>query len=316
MLLLGSSESDKHLVWKTLKTRQLAELTDEERMACKKTIRFNTLQGMRNLVLACDDLGIMFEDRNDSTADLFKFKHFVEQNASNNFSSAAQKVKRLWSDSGIQQAYDRCPEFELNHLRYFFDNIDRIGLDDFVVEDTDYLNTNETTGVLQLDFGISNRTYRVVDGSRQLGARHKWVHHFQNCTAIIFCAALDEYDVSLPEDPCVNRMWESLKLFDEIANITWFDKTSIILLLTKKDAFEEKVARRGVSHLQQCFPEFTGQSIEDAHNFIRDKFLSKSRTGSNIYANIVNASNPNVVNFVDNSVGNTLLNKSFDDAGY
>jgi hypothetical protein len=60
----------------------------------------------------------------------------------------------------------------------------------------------------------------------------------------------------LAEDEEMNRMIESMKLFDSICNSKWFVETSIILFLNKKDLFEEKIKR---SPLTICFPEYTGE---------------------------------------------------------
>lgn len=59
----------------------------------------------------------------------------------------------------------------------------------------------------------------------------------------------------LAEDEEMNRMIESMKLFDSICNSKWFVETSIILFLNKKDLFEEKITK---SPLTICFPEYTG----------------------------------------------------------
>ena len=63
------------------------------------------------------------------------------------------------------------------------------------------------------------------------------------------------YDLVLAEDEEMNRMIESMKLFDSICNSKWFVETSIILFLNKKDLFEDKIQR---SPLTICFPEYTG----------------------------------------------------------
>ena len=52
-----------------------------------------------------------------------------------------------------------------------------------------------------------------------------------------------------------NRMMESMKLFDSICNNRWFEDTSIILFLNKKDLFAEKIVK---SPLTIAFPEYTG----------------------------------------------------------
>ena len=53
-----------------------------------------------------------------------------------------------------------------------------------------------------------------------------------------------------------NRMMESMKLFDSICNNRWFEDTSIILFLNKKDLFAEKIVK---SPLTIAFPEYTGK---------------------------------------------------------
>uniref|UniRef100_A0A915P4U7 Guanine nucleotide-binding protein subunit beta-like protein n=1 Tax=Meloidogyne floridensis TaxID=298350 RepID=A0A915P4U7_9BILA len=48
---------------------------------------------------------------------------------------------------------------------------------------------------------------------------YQWIHCFvDNVNSIIFISSLSEYDQTLREDNCTNRMLESLKLFDSICN--------------------------------------------------------------------------------------------------
>ncbi|KAG7244678.1 hypothetical protein INR49_029697, partial [Caranx melampygus] len=106
----------------------------------------------------------------------------------------------------------------------------------------------EEQGVLPDDLAI------MFDVGGQRSERKKWIHCFEGVTAIIFCVALSAYDLVLAEDEEMNRMHESMKLFDSICNNKWFTETSIILFLNKKDLFEEKITR---SPLTICFPEYT-----------------------------------------------------------
>lgn len=52
-----------------------------------------------------------------------------------------------------------------------------------------------------------------------------------------------------------NRMDESKALFKTIITYPWFQNSSIILFLNKKDLLEEKIM---VSHLVDYFPDFEG----------------------------------------------------------
>ena len=51
-------------------------------------------------------------------------------------------------------------------------------------------------------------------------------------------------------------MIESLRLFETIVSYPWFETSSIILFLNKKDLLEEKIMH---SHLADYFPEYTGE---------------------------------------------------------
>lgn len=100
----------------------------------------------------------------------------------------------------------------------------------------------------------------MFDVGGQRSERKKWIHCFEGVTAIIFCVAMSGYDLVLAEDEEMNRMMESMKLFDSICNNKWFVETSIILFLNKKDLFEDKIRH---SPLTICFPEYKGMIYEN-----------------------------------------------------
>ena len=52
-----------------------------------------------------------------------------------------------------------------------------------------------------------------------------------------------------------NRMEESKALFHTIVICEWFQKSSVILFLNKKDILEEKIH---YSHIVDYFPEYDG----------------------------------------------------------
>lgn len=73
------------------------------------------------------------------------------------------------------------------------------------------------------------------------------------------------YDLVLAEDEEMNRMIESMKLFDSICNNKWFVETSIILFLNKKDLFQDKISK---SPLTICFPEYQGKAASVPLGFL------------------------------------------------
>ena len=100
---------------------------------------------------------------------------------------------------------------------------------------------------------------------------HLRSYSFENVTAVLFVAAISEYDQVLYEDENTNRMVEALNLFEEICNSRWFRETSMILFLNKvcsdsaslaikcflrlqRDLFGEKIKK---VPLDRFFPDYT-----------------------------------------------------------
>jgi len=86
----------------------------------------------------------------------------------------------------------------------------------------------------------------MYDVGGQRNERKKWIHCFDLVTAVIFVAAISEYDQVLYEDSSMGRMDEAVLLFDEICNSKYFAETAMILYLNKSDLFREKLTRSPV----------------------------------------------------------------------
>ncbi len=98
---------------------------------------------------------------------------------------------------------------------------------------------------------------------------------FENVTAVLFVAAISEYDQVLYEDENTNRIVEALNLFEEICNSRWFRETSMILFLNKRDLFQEKCKKVSLS---VSFPDYQGDdSYEAGVEFLQEQFETKNR---------------------------------------
>lgn len=92
----------------------------------------------------------------------------------------------------------------------YFDSIDRIGDMNYVPTDQDVLRSRvKTTGITETTFVIGDLTYRMFDVGGQRSERKKWIHCFENVTAIIFLVAISEYDQVLIEDETVVSAWHT-----------------------------------------------------------------------------------------------------------
>ena len=123
-----------------------------------------------------------------------------------------QAIKTLWADAGVQAAFQRSREYQLNDsAKYYFDSIDTIASPTYVPSDADVLRSRvKTTGITETTFIIGDLTYRMFDVGGQRSERKKWIHCFENVTSIIFCVALSEYDQVLLEESSQVRLIASL----------------------------------------------------------------------------------------------------------
>ncbi|XP_069757288.1 guanine nucleotide binding protein (G protein), alpha activating activity polypeptide O, a isoform X4 [Narcine bancroftii] len=256
LLLLGAGESGKSTIVKQMKIIHEDGFSGDDVKQYKPVVYSNTIQSLAAIVRAMDTLGIEYGDK-DRKADAKMVCDVVSRMEDTEpFSpELLAAMMRLWADSGMVECFSRSREYQLNDsAQYYLDSLDRIGGSDYQPTEQDILRTRvKTTGIVETHFTFKNLHFRLFDVGGQRSERKKWIHCFEDVTAIIFCVALSGYDQVLHEDETTNRMHESLKLFDSICNNKWFTDTSIILFLNKKDIFEAKIKK---SPLTICFPEY------------------------------------------------------------
>ena len=191
-------------------------------------------------------------------------------------------IRNTWQIRGLLSIPDSCA--------YFFDNIDRICAHDGYIPSTEdiLLVRKRTTGIIEEHFSIKGTKFHIFDVGGQRNERKKWIHCFENVTAVIFVGSLSSYNEVLLEDENVIVMQEELNLFDQISNSRWFTDTAFILFLNKRDLFEEKYKINKIP-LNKCFPQFTGQPdyVEQAMEFIKKKYLARNKNpNKQIYTHV------------------------------
>ncbi|KAH9653072.1 Guanine nucleotide-binding protein alpha-1 subunit [Citrus sinensis] len=176
----------------------------------------------------------------------------------------AEDIETLWADPAIQETYAHGNELQLpDCANYFMENLQRLSDANYVPTKDDVLYARvRTTGVVEIQFSPvgehkkSGEVYRLFDVGGQRNERRKWIHLFEGVSAVIFCAAISEYDQTLFEDEQKNRMMETKELFD------W---------VLKQPCFE--VPLNVCEWFKDYQPVSTGkQEIENAYEFVKKKF--------------------------------------------
>jgi GTPase SAR1 family protein len=344
LLLLGAGESGKSTLFKQMITIYGKGFPESERKTFVNIIYNNIITSMKTLVQQINVMKLEMDGAHilNSTclsllnfilhllihpplqllfADAIQKSCVVIENAPLSSDTTISKdlsahVKLLWSSDPIQRAYERRASFQLaDSASYFFDRLDVISNPLYIPSEQDVLRSRtRTTGIVENDFVISDNHFKMYDVGGQRNERKKWIHCFENVTAVLFVAAISEYDQVLFEDEETNRVVEALALFDDICNSKWFRNTSMILFLNKRDLFEEKLTK---VPLQSIFYDYDGDnSFLSASNWIKEQFQARNMNASkSVYSHVTCATDTTNVSMVFNAVKDIIIRKSLNEAG-
>jgi GTPase SAR1 family protein len=229
-----------------------------------------------------------------------------------------QCIKRVWADKGIQETFTQRSKFQLSDSSSFFlDKIEAVAEENYIPTEMDVLRARvPTTGIVEHEFQIGKSVFKMFDVGGQRSERKKWIHCFENVTAVLFVAAINEYDQTLFEDNVTNRMMEALKLFDDVCNSPFLSKVAFILFLNKKDLFSEKVKTVPIS---KFFPDFDAKldfSYSDGAAFFKDKFLALNTVkGRAIYHHVTCGTDTNNIRAVFKAVRDIVIRKGLAESG-
>jgi len=104
----------------------------------------------------------------------------------------------LATDAGLQKAYHYASAIGLLDSASYFLNVAQLQRtfdSDYIPNDQDILRSRvSTTGIIEKSFQYEGVKFQMVDVGGQRGERRKWIHCFDSVKAILWIAALSEYD--------------------------------------------------------------------------------------------------------------------------
>lgn len=325
LLLLGTGESGKSTIFKQMQILYEHGFTDHDKNTYRHVIRRNVLESMQTLIDGVERFGLTYGS--PQAYESAKWLEGIDPLAAEFWDpKICQHVKVLWKDKAILAAFAQRSKLQLpDSSQYFFTNVDRVSEHDFTPSDEDILRARlRTSGIVERDFEIHGAVFKFLDVGGQRNERRKWMHCFEAVTAVIFVAAISEYDQVLYEDEKQNRLHEALKVFESICNSKYFETTAMILFLNKTDLFHTKFVEQKVD-LRVCFPDYMplgGDPEEDAKAYIKEQFLSMRAENSakdihvkDIFCHFTCATDTDQVEKVFEDCRNVILKKNLDKLG-
>lgn len=285
-------------------------------------IHSNIMTLIRTLILEAPNLGTYESIEDQGALTLF---NNLDDNAFKDRAFSTETgvaLKTLWNDPGVQKTWDQRANIHhiVETIKQLADDIDRIGAEDYCPTEQDILLSRvRTTGIITEEYDIDGTIFEMYDVGGQRNERKKWIHCFENVTAVIFVAALSEYNQKLLEDAACNRMIEALDLFQEIASSPFFLKSSLLLFLNKKDLFESKIAKVPINDTEM-FADYKGGADYDAGvayfvKQFKDRFAAHGGDRE-LYHHCTCATDTQNVKVVFNICKNIILQNALKESGF
>ena len=320
VLLLGAGESGKSTILKQIKIIHQNGFTESEKLVYKPFVFQNICESVQCIVNALKQYNLVPELVNVTSDDLeFIANYEVPFEADNTEPlnpRVADIIEQLTTDPTVTEMFKN-PNYDfyiLDSANYFFENLERIRQADYLPNVTDILRTRkQTSGIFDTKFRMEDLDIHLYDVGGQRSERKKWIHCFDNVTAIIFCVALSEYDQTLLESPTKNRLEESLNLFESVVNSMWFRRTAVILCLNKIDVFIEKLPN---SPMEKYFPDYVGgANVNKAVKYILWRFKQLNRANLNLVPYVAQATDTSNIKLAFAIVRETILHNNLLDSG-
>eukprot|EP01084_Bolivina_argentea_P155124 270358_1 len=216
LLLLGPGNSGKSTFFKQLLRIHGGGLSDLKKQYfgqsdMKRAIYDNILDQIRAVIVQCRS----FEYKlNESEEESISYIQNLPSDCEIN-SEIASKIQMIWDSEYIKLSYENRTNLSIvDSSSYFFDALSRISKQDYEPTEEDILLVRTpTTGIISATFEINANTFHIYDAGGQKCERSKWIHCFDNVTAVIFVASLSCFDQGLYETAYVNAMHETLNLW-------------------------------------------------------------------------------------------------------
>jgi len=202
LLILGAGGSGKTTLRKQFQRLYANGFKDpSSRMELAGVIRFNLLEGARAIITASFDDSISGGGLSnpDSLAAAALLNNLPE-GCTTIDDAAAAAIKALWRDMVFQKTISNSSKFQLQECVIPFmqgcQDYPKWGGPSWIPSIDDCVRSRiRSSGIIEVEFEYEGTKFRVYDAGGQRAERRKWIHAFENVTALIFVASLTEYDV-------------------------------------------------------------------------------------------------------------------------
>ncbi|KAF8878755.1 guanine nucleotide binding protein, alpha subunit [Infundibulicybe gibba] len=184
-----------------------------------------------------------------------------------------EDVMALWADDAVRAALKARKMKLEDSASFFLGELERIATRNYKPSDSDILRAKfpgRAPAIQEHKIQIENQTRLVHDSKEWIfygvegmqTKRHVWERYLDGVNAIIFFASISCFDEHLPEDPCVNKLENSMTLWHAVCSSQLLSQTCIILFLSKRDLLERKL--KAGARIRDYLPSYGDRPNEAA----------------------------------------------------
>ncbi|KAI9493788.1 putative guanine nucleotide-binding protein alpha-2 subunit [Zychaea mexicana] len=310
ILLLGAGESGKSTVSRQMRLIHTCGFDADEKESFRTTVFSNVIEAMQVLIDALEKFNVGLENES-LTAHISLIQSAIPDLTPGQPYPQLylEPLKELWNDSGIQKICQMGNQFALHdNIQYYYEQLDTLWKPTYVPSEQDIVRCRvKTIGIVETTVYMGALTYQIVDVGGQRSERRKWIHCFEDITAIIFVVAMSGYDKCMIED--WNSMIDAMMLFENISNSHWFQKTSMILLMNKVDIFRKKIK---YSPIATYFDDYKGgDDYDKAITYFKSRFeWLSANPRKTIYTHCTDATDRTILQRVMSAVLDIIMTEN------
>ncbi|GBG34906.1 Guanine nucleotide-binding protein subunit alpha [Hondaea fermentalgiana] len=321
LLLLGAGSSGKSTIFKQMQILYGEGYSEEKRAALRGAVHNNLVSGAQAIIRAANE-GVAGRPLEGESRAIAEKVLEVEENVELS-EETAHAIAKLYQDPNFAAAWDDRSNFQvLDGWADFAKQCHKFpewGGPSWIPSIADAIRARvRTSGIVEEQFDIDGFNFVLIDVGGQRNERRKWIHCFQQVTAVIFVAAISEYDQMLFEARDKNRLEEALELFDSICNSEWFERTNLVLFLNKSDIFRYKLCERRIPiNKSGLFPDApSGFDYQQGADWMRRKFLAQKKNPRKvIFTHVTCATDTYGVQVVFDACKDSILRDSLQNLG-
>jgi len=313
------------------------------RLDAKPGIYENMRDAIKKLVAVA--LKYEFEIAEETVAAGEALKDFeVDINDQSTIDTLKGFLKQTWGDPEIKKSYTKsltlttAKETLMPNDIIFLDDMDRLCEVGYLPSDKDILDMRRSTsGAHTLEFTFDPAEFAkrqgnapnasdkpsdwsITDVGGQIHERTTWYEEYTDCSGVIFVMGLSDFDQQSQDKRKTNKFVEDgINLMLEVAKVETLQGVPLIIMLNKKDLFEEKV-RVSETGICATFPEYTGdkndpkESLEFIEQLLSDIIEGGTSSESSIYVTM--ATDTNLIGNVLAGILQAITKQSLKEMGF